>query len=150
MYRIRKDLNPDHGTPLEHSVEGDEIYVGGSGRNKHASEKLYTGKGTVGKVTVVVIKDRAIGQIVVDEVRPTDKNLLQGFVTNYSTAGAEVYTDEALVYQEIPREHETVNHSVGEWIDEAVHTNDVKSSWALLKRAYHGVYHLMSPKHLHY
>ena len=29
------------------------------------------------------------------------------------------------------------------------HRNGVESFWAVLKRAYHGVYHHMSPKHLH-
>ena len=29
------------------------------------------------------------------------------------------------------------------------HTNGMESFWATLKRGYHGVYHQMSPEHLH-
>ena len=43
------------------------------------------------------------------------------------------------------RKHLTVNHSKGEY----GLTNGIESFWALLKRAQMGVYHKMSPKHLH-
>ena len=46
-------------------------------------------------------------------------------------------------------DHETVKHSVSEYVNEQAHTNGMESFWAVLKRAYHGVYHHMSPKHLH-
>lgn len=44
--------------------------------------------------------------------------------------------------------HETVNHSVSEYVRGQVHTNGIESFWAMFKRAYKGVYHKMSPKHL--
>ena len=39
--------------------------------------------------------------------------------------------------------------SVGEYVREQVHTNGIESFWSMLKRGYMGIYHHMSPKHLH-
>ena len=44
--------------------------------------------------------------------------------------------------------HESVNHSVSEYVRDQAHTNGIESNWALLKRGYHGTYHKMSKKHL--
>ncbi len=48
----------------------------------------------------------------------------------------------------INRDHESVNHSVGEYVREMAHTNGMDSFWAMLKRGYRGVYHLISARHL--
>ena len=48
----------------------------------------------------------------------------------------------------LPFDHETVKHSVSEYVRDQAHTNGVESFWALLKRGYVGIYHKMSPKHL--
>ena len=45
--------------------------------------------------------------------------------------------------------HESVNHSAGEYARGAASTNSIESVWAVLKRGIHGVYHQVSPKHLH-
>ena len=59
-----------------------------------------------------------------------------------------VYTDEAAAYRGLPRPHESVKHSVSEYVREQAHTNGIESHWAALKRGYDGVYHHMSAKHL--
>ena len=48
----------------------------------------------------------------------------------------------------MPFEHETVKHSISEYVNGMAHTNGIESFWALLKRGYHGTYHHMSEKHL--
>jgi hypothetical protein len=45
--------------------------------------------------------------------------------------------------------HLAVDHTVGEYVREMVHTNGIESFWALLKRGYYRIYHYMSVKHLH-
>ena len=74
---------------------------------------------------------------------------LQGFVTADTAHGATVYTDGERAYEGLPCRHESVHHSVGEYVRDQAHTNGIESFWALLKRGYHGTYHQMSPKHLH-
>ena len=44
--------------------------------------------------------------------------------------------------------HESVSHSVSEYVRDQALVNGLESFWASLKRGYHGTYHHMSPKHL--
>ena len=59
-----------------------------------------------------------------------------------------MYTDDHGGYVGLPN-HETVRHSVKEYVNGMAHTNGIESFWAMLKRGHKGVYHKMSPKHLH-
>ena len=81
-------------------------------------------------------------------VEKTDAETLQGFVTEHTEEDATVYTDEALAYRGLPRKHEAVKHSVGEYVREQANTNGIESFWATMKRGHDGVFHKMSPKHL--
>jgi hypothetical protein len=45
-------------------------------------------------------------------------------------------------------DHDTVNHSAGEFVRGSVTTNGFESVFAVLKRGLIGVYHHASPKHL--
>ena len=62
--------------------------------------------------------------------------------------GAKVYTDDASAYDGLPFAHESVRHSVSEYVNDMAHTNGVESFWATLKRAHKGTFHKLSPKHL--
>ena len=46
-------------------------------------------------------------------------------------------------------DHAAVKHGVGQYVDGQAHTNGIENFWSVLKRGYHGIYHQMSPKHLH-
>ena len=59
-----------------------------------------------------------------------------------------VYSDEHASYEGMPFEHDSVKHSVGEYVRGMVHTNGVESFWSTLKRAHKGTFHKLSPKHL--
>ena len=130
-------------------MEVDETYLGGKRKNMPNSvRKELTGRGPVGKTAVVGAKDRATNQVAAKAVPATDKQTLQGFVQDHADRQATVYTDEARAYETLPFEHESVKHSVSEYVRGQAHTNGVESFWSMLKRGYCGTFHKLSPKHL--
>ncbi len=150
LHRLRLTFEAD-ADPFEGPVEVDETYMGGKRKNMSNAKRAEladTGRGPVGKTAVVGAKDRATNQVSAEVVQSTDKDTLQGFVTERTEAGATVYTDEASAYEGLPRTHEAVKHSVGEYVRGQASTNGVESFWSMLKRGYYGTYHKMSPKHL--
>ena len=132
-------------------VEADETYVGGKRKNMSKAKRREladTGRGPVGKVAVVGLKDGETKQVRARLVASTDKPTFRGFVAEHADPDATVYTDEASAYEGLPFRHETVKHGVLECVRGQAHINGVESLWSMLKRGYIGVYHKMSPKHL--
>ncbi len=150
MQRIREAWGDDEGEgPFDGPVEFDETYMGGKRRNKsNAERKKAEGRGPVDLTAVVGAKCRASNEVRAKVVQSTCKDTLQGFVDDMTDPDTVVYTDDAKAYQGIPNPHETVKHSVSEYVNGMAHTNGIESFWSMLKRAHKGTFHKISPKHL--
>ena len=148
-HRIRQCWDDLQSEPFAGPVEADETFIGGKAKNMHAKVRRQRihGRGGVDKTAVAGIKDRTTNKVTARVVAATDGPTLRGFVTEHTTHTAMVYTDDHKAYSGLPR-HQTVKHSVAEYVNGQAHVNGVESFWAGLKRGYHGTHHHMSAKHL--
>jgi len=139
------------GGKLSGEVEIDECFVGGKEANKHEHKKLNAGRGTVGKVAVLGMRER--GGRTYAKVQPLRHlDAIHGEIHANVEVGTQLYTDEHMVFNGLDGlfyRHDTVNHAAGEYARGPVSTNSIESVWAVLKRGLHGVYHHASAKHLH-
>jgi len=153
MHRIRFAMTDDHAAPepMTGEIEVDEVYLGGKEKNKHANKKTAHSQGGANKIPVVAMVQR--GGNVRAEVMPTvnGKNLRKAMRENISKS-AKLFTDESRIYSRVGNDfpsHETVNHSVGEYVRGDASTNAVESFFAILRRGLIGTFHSVSPEHLH-
>ncbi len=149
LHRIREACGPDL-TKLRGIIEIDETFVGGKEANKHEHKKLKSGRGAVGKTTVLGMREKG-GRTLAKTITNTDAGTVQVEIHRHVETGSTLHTDEAGAYAGIGDmffEHNTVKHKEGEFSRDGVTTNGIESVFAVLKRGMIGVYHHASKKHL--
>jgi transposase-like protein len=147
-HRIRDAMGDDEQPLLRGIVEIDETYTGGRRRGLGVGRPAASDP----HKAVIVGAVQRDGEVRLKVASDAKKDTLHAFVRQHVADGAEaIYTDEWRGYgglADADTRHETVKHSVGEYVRGDVSTNAVESVWSLFKRSVVGSYHKVSIKHL--
>src|SRR5208282_4030591 len=131
--RIResmRELHPENFGPLGgegKTVEIDETFVGGKAKNQHAKRRKHIGTGGAGKEAVFSLVERG-GKARSFHVPAVNAKTLRPILEAQVDRGTLLMTDEAAPSKMMGREwpkHETVNHSIGEYVRGEAHTNTI-------------------------
>jgi transposase-like protein len=152
-HRIReamREINPDPLGGKGKVVEADETYWGGD-KDVFVSEKGWVkGRGTKNswKVLTLVEREGRARSFHVPDVKAA--TLRQHIVTNVRR-DSNLMTDEARWYKKVGKEfasHESVNHSISEYVRGNAGTQTVENFYSILKRGLTGVYQHVGKQHL--
>lgn len=149
LHRLREAVGKDLDK-LRGEVEIDETFIGGLESNKHEANKQRLGRGAVGKVAVLGMRERG-GKTKALPLFSTTQEEIQNAIHANVEVGSTLYTDEHAAYNDLAGlfyRQERVNHSANEYVRGMASTNGIESVWAVLKRGLNGVYHQVSKKHL--
>ncbi len=152
IMRIRKAF-VEYGDLLKGIVEADETYLGGKNKNRHRDKKTKGGQGRGGsdKTAVFGVLERD-GKVIAQKVKDVSSKTLKPIINKLVKAGANIITDEWGSYNGLSKNyvHFVVNHSSGEYVNGASHTNTLEGFWSLLKRGVIGQFHYVTEKYLNF
>ena len=145
-HRIREAMRPLDTEPMGGEgkfVEADETYVGGKAKNR-----AY--KDAPPKEAVMSLVERG-GKVRSHHVPDVTAKTLKPILVDAIAKDTHFRTDESAVYYKIGEDfasHQTVNHSISEYVRGDAHTNTVEGYFSIFKRGIYGVYHHVSQQHL--
>jgi transposase-like protein len=140
----------DNFEKLKGIIEIDEAWIGGSEKNKHADKRQPGRQGGAGKAAVLGMRERG-GRTKMQAVKRANQPTVEFAILDSVEAGATIHTDENRIYNGLTAldyQHETINHSAGEYVRDGISTNSIEAVWAVLKRGIYGTFHHVSAKHL--
>jgi transposase-like protein len=151
-HRIRAGLMDEEFVKLLGIVEVDETAIGGKSGYRHQSKR---GNNTAGrgakKTGIVAGAVSRNGSVVARVVRNTTKETLHAFINEaVSDKVSMICTDSYRAYDSLKGKyfHKSVDHSKGQYVVGAIHTQTIEGFWSLVKRGMVGTFHKVSAKYL--
>jgi transposase-like protein len=136
-------------------VEADETYFG-KPETAHVSPQrknrpYLKGNKVRNSRAIVALVERG-GNLRSFHVAVADKDTVSRIVTENVKRETRLHTDESRLYFGADQHfasHETVKHSVGEYVRGDIHTNTIEGAFSIFKRGMKGIYQHCKEKHLH-
>ncbi|MFN3656669.1 MAG: IS1595 family transposase [Pseudolabrys sp.] len=160
MHRLREAMRTGGLEPLGGAgkvVEADETYFGKTETPRVSPQRRgrpYNPRGSRGpkdKRPVVALVERG-GSVRSFHVPVADAASVAAVVRANVHRESRLHTDESRLYPKVGREfaaHETITHTINEYVRGDVTTNSVESYFSVFKRGMRGTYQHCKEKHLH-
>lgn len=154
LHRLREAARTNSfNRPLTGDVEADESRFGGREKDwSHARTKAREKLGGQNKPVLFGMLKRG-GEVRVKRIPDVQRLTLLREIGHNVRRGSTIHTDEHHGYIGLDGRgyrHTTVRHADGEYSrHDGAGTQGIEGFWSLLKRAIVGIYHGVSPKHLH-
>ncbi len=146
-HQVRILMAETGGGLLTGTVEVDETYVGGKGKNRR---NVWSDGFEKPKEALMGMVQRE-GKVYIKHISNTGKWTLLDQIKNNIDPKARILTDEYKSYYHLFKfgyNHESVNHHQGEYVRNDIHTQNIENVWSHLKRGLTGVYRVVSKKYL--
>jgi len=152
-HRIREMFLETAPDMLKGIVEADETYIGGKNKNRHANKKRNYEIDGDEKTPVVGLLERG-GRVLTFVVPNTSQDIMHPIMVDHVANGTTLITDYHKSYLGLDSHVSHVrvkgDSESGDYkTDRHFHTNNIENFWSTFKRGIIGIYHFVSPQHLH-
>ncbi|MFT3909856.1 MAG: IS1595 family transposase [Ferruginibacter sp.] len=138
--------------PFTGVIQGDECFIGGLNKNRHADKKVEESQGRSCKdktpvFGMVDLKGNVSAHVVPDTTGATLKSIIDKHVDKKNSI---IVTDEWLGYKKLKDEyqHVIIRHIEKEYVRGGFHNNTIEGFWSQLKRTIKGTHIHVSRRHL--
>src|SRR6266851_1847787 len=132
-------------------VEVDETWVGGKDKNRHWDKKTGgVGGAASGKTPIIGAVSRK-GNVIARVLNNVTKKAAYAFINEVVSHKVSLLATDAWTgYEKLGTKypHGIVDHSKGQYVIGAIHTNTIEGFWSIFKRGVVGTFHKMSAKYM--